>query len=454
MSIWILAIALFAIVGALGYYQGAVRLTVSLIGLFLGALLAFPLAHLAQPLVKLAGVTHPVWSFIWPPIIVFLLVLLVFMIISFFVHRKVAFYYKYRTDDLMRLRWERLNKGLGAGVGAVMAVVWLVLLSWAIYVIGHLTVQVAADESSPATIRFVNQAKRDLSETGFDKVVARFDKIAPKYYETSDLLGLVYNNPILIGRLSSYPPFLSLGERTEFQEIATDTEYNNMLLSKPDVMQIVNHPKTLAIIQNQEIMQYLRQQDLKDLRHYLETGHSPKFAEEKLLGRWELDPYATMIQARKKNPDMSASEMVRVKKIVRDYLSTVTLMATVDNKVVLKASASPDVLRPPARTNAVAAAPNPGAPAMSPEMAQRYGRGPGPANPPPQGRPAPPPQPDNTPDLNVAAQGTWQHESGDKYKLTLQNARGKEETMEAEAEEGRMVIRGGFFTLVFTKAES
>ena len=37
---------LFLIVGALGYLQGALRLIVSLVGLFLGLMLAFPLAPL------------------------------------------------------------------------------------------------------------------------------------------------------------------------------------------------------------------------------------------------------------------------------------------------------------------------------------------------------------------------------------------------------------------------
>ena len=98
------------------------------------------------------------------------------------------------------------------------------------------------------------------------------------------------------GRLSTYPPFLSLAERQQFQDIATDTEFQNMLATQTAVGQIINHPKTQAILNDQEIVQQLQQTDLKDLLEYLKSGESPKFADIRILGRWQLEPYATWLQ--------------------------------------------------------------------------------------------------------------------------------------------------------------
>src|SRR5205823_1044532 len=127
---------------------------------------------------------------------------------------------------------------------------WLFLFSLGIYIAGYFTVQVAADESNSTVISLLNQARQELHSTGLDKAVAPFDPMPPRYYEASDILGLIYQNPILVSRLSQYPPFLLLGERPEIQELAKDTEFNQMLLSKADVLDILKHPKLQTIMQN------------------------------------------------------------------------------------------------------------------------------------------------------------------------------------------------------------
>src|SRR5207244_8252476 len=171
---------------------------------------------------------------------------------------------------------------------------------------------------------------------------------------------------------------------------AADTEFQNMLATQTAVGQIINHPKTQAILNNQEIVQQLQQTDLKDLLEYLKTGESPKFADIRILGRWQLDPYATLLQEKKHRSRMTTAEM-RLLKQELEFKRNLILVATPDNNVKLK---GPDMValmkkyigemkayieggsKKPA-TIARAPVPTTAQPApqptISPQMAQRYG---------------------------------------------------------------------------------
>lgn len=456
MLIWTLALLLFAIAGACGYKLGAVRFAISLIGLIAATFLALPLGPYLKSVVPLLGLKNPIWAAVVPPLLVFLIIYAVFIGISFFVHRKVELYYKYKSDDRERISWERVNHALGLWVGAAMGGVWLLLIGLVVYVAGYFTVQVTTDETNSLPVKMLSQARQDLHSTGLEKAVAPFDPMPARYYEASDILGTIYQNPILISRLTQYPPFLLFGERTEFQELANDTEFNQMLLSKADAMTIVKHPKLQAILQNADIVQELLGQDLKDLRTYLETGVSPKFEEEKILGKWKLDPYATMAQERKRHPDMSSTEMRRLKTVMTEIMSTVTVVATTDKKVNLKADGVNDKLNAlfqPAAPKPAADA-QPAAATVSPQVAQRYGLGArGGARPAAQATvPVAVAKPTVIPYQVLSAQGAWDRE-GDKYQLKVQDEKGKGETLQASADDDRLIVNTPAVILVFAKAD-
>ncbi len=86
MTIWIMAVLLFALFGALGYAKGAIRMVFPLMGLALGTFLAVPLGPVVKPLVPLVGLKNPIWSILLPPVIVFFLIAIVFIDIGFIVH--------------------------------------------------------------------------------------------------------------------------------------------------------------------------------------------------------------------------------------------------------------------------------------------------------------------------------------------------------------------------------
>jgi hypothetical protein len=451
MLIWILALILFAIAGACGFKLGAVRFGVSLVGLILAAALALPLGPYLKPLVPMAGFKNPVWPVVLPPVVVFLIIYAIFIGFSFFVHRKVELHYKYNADDVARFGWERVNRAVGLWVGLIMGAVWLLLIGLVIYVAGYFTYQLSSDQTTTLYVRWLDQGREEMHSTGLDQAVAPFDPMPARYYEASDILGLIYQNPILVSRLSQYPPFLLLSEKPEFQELGKDPEFNQMLLSKADIMDLVKHPKLQAVLQNPEIVQELLSQDLKDLRAYLETGISPRYQDDKILGKWKLDPWATMAQERKRHPDMTSSEMRRLKAVMTEIMPAVSITATTDKKIALKADGVADRLRqlfePPA-PKVVAVAPQA---QMSQQMMQRYGRGQPRVAAPVAAAPAAP-RTNAVPYVVLSSQGGWDR-SGDSYQLKVQNEKGKTESLEAAADDDRLTVHMPNVTLVFAKAE-
>ncbi|MBI2929239.1 MAG: CvpA family protein [Verrucomicrobia bacterium] len=467
MLIWIITILLLATFAALGHAKGAIRMIVSVIGLIFATTLALPLGNLAKPLFPMMGVKNPLWLWLLPPVVVFVLLSLIFVAAAFVVHQQIALWYKYKSDDLHRLKWERMNKRLGIGVGLVAGAVYSVVLGVIVYVAGYFTVQVASD-SAPATLRFLNQARTELSDSGLESLLAEFDPAPALYYEAADILGLIYNNPVLESRIAAYPPFLILAERTEFQEIAADAQVNELVKSQANILDILNHPKVQAVLANQEIIQQLLQLDLKDLRQFLETGKSAKFEEEKILGRWRVDGFATLVLQKKNKPDITAKEMGRLKQLATTLFPGITLVATADNKAIVKVELTDQAKKlidsilnpqPVVIPRPVDAEPPP--PAIDPRFAARYGLNrPGgrPGIPTPEVPPTPapvplakPPPPHPLADLTLSAQGTWQR-AGDKYQLKLQNEKGKEETAEALVEGDKLTIMKSGQTIIFIRS--
>ncbi|MCX8107842.1 MAG: CvpA family protein, partial [Verrucomicrobiae bacterium] len=339
MVTWLIVIAVFALCGLTGFYRGAIRTGISFVGVCLASLLALPLAPLLQPLVPKLGLTNQLWWVVIPPVAAFVVIVLIFAIIGFPVHRKVFLHFKYNTDDNTRIRWERLNQRLGISLGLLEAAVYNLMLGLALYVVGYPAVQTAGDES-PAWQRLIAAVRKELQDNGVDKALASLDPMKENYYLACDVIGLLYQNPVLLERLLNYPAFLGLSEREEIKSLVNDVEFLNAWQTKAPILTLINHPKVQSLINNAEIANEVTQVDLKDLIQYLNTGRSAKYDEEKILGRWSLDVSATFTLARKENPDMSAQEMAKLKTLVGVFLSKTTLMATPDNKFRIKVELS------------------------------------------------------------------------------------------------------------------
>ena len=119
MTIWILALLLVLSLAALGYRQGAIRVGISLIGIFSGVLLAVPLGKPVVFLLKAFGMVNPMLLWLVPPVVAFILISAIFKGIALAVHHKVEMHYKYKAGDLKLSLWERLNHRVGLCLGVV-----------------------------------------------------------------------------------------------------------------------------------------------------------------------------------------------------------------------------------------------------------------------------------------------------------------------------------------------
>ena len=110
MTVFLAAVVLVLLLAAIGHRLGAIRGVVSLIGIVVAGMLAFPLTPLVTPLFTWVGSRSPFWNWVLPPLSVFVAVQLVFLVIGMFIHRKIEWRYKYKSTDEMRHCWERLNR--------------------------------------------------------------------------------------------------------------------------------------------------------------------------------------------------------------------------------------------------------------------------------------------------------------------------------------------------------
>jgi hypothetical protein len=438
MSMWILAIVLLALFAALGFGQGAIRTTISLVGLIIALYLAVPLGGALRPLFSAMGVNNPVWQTVVPPLVAFLFVYLVISGLSFFAHHRVYLMYKYKRDDADRMRWERVNRHVGATLGVLTGAIFFLAVAGVIYAAGYLTVQLSAD-NNPASIRFINSVRQDMAESGFDKAAAKFQPAPDTYYETADILGLVYHNPLLQSRLATYPGLLSLGQRAEFQEIGNDKEYNDLVFGKAPVTDLIKHPRTQAILGNQEILGQLKTVDRKDLQEYLRTGKSPKYEDQEILGIWNLDKNAVLTYLRKANPDIRTREL-RELKAGLEAVPPISLIATPENKVLVRGAEAtpPPAPEDPAAAEQAAAAADPMA---------RY-RTLQPTAQPTAAAPAPPPVAPPIPALT--GEGTWAEEAG-QYVVTVIDPSGREVKGTARIRADELILTMAGANLVFAK---
>jgi hypothetical protein len=339
MTIWILTLLLMASLAGLGLRQGIIRVAFSFVGILVGALAALPVGKLIRPAVAAVGVGNVTLLWVLPPVIVFVAVLAAFKIMALPAHHKLEVFYKYKAGDLRLALWTRLNHRVGMCLGLANAALYLILISFPIYASSYWTVQLAAPSGNPKLLRLLNQTGRDLQGTGLAKVARSIDRMPAYYYETADLVGTLYHTPLLEARLYRYPAFLGLAEAPAFQEILNDKTFTEMWQKQAPAVDLFNYRSIQAVVKSKSLMKTLwatTQPNLEDLRTFLETGKSPAYESRKIVGRWDFNVNGTMALLRKAKPNISSSEMSRVKKFIAQNFAGATLIAMTDQKVLIK----------------------------------------------------------------------------------------------------------------------
>ncbi len=426
MIIWLITIFLLAFWAWIGKTSGAIRMSISLGGLVLAALFSFPLGGMMKSLAVSAGLEHPLLRWIVPPLVVFVLFLVIFGVFSQLVHRKIEVHFKYKEADDVRMFWERMNGRLGACVGLVTGAIYAILLGLVVHVAGYWTVQLASPNENPPGLKFLNSAHEGMRPSGMEKIALTLDKMPAVWYDVADVLGLIYQNPEAKSRLAEYPVSLALVEQPLFQKLANDTELGGLVKNQGNIAEFFKHPKVLGIITNEAALKQLEQINLKDLSNYVATGRSPKFDDEKILGRWQLYPPATVTLLKKKNPNLTVTQLKFIRQTLKERMADVMFVALADNQVLVKGSAG----------------------GLEQVAAIMAGRAQGP---PPKTATA---SASGTASGNVIVQGTWKRE-GAKYQVTFNGTQNEEVNLLIGENQALVGLVTTFYggALVFLKAD-
>ena len=339
MIIWLLALLLLASLAALGYRQGAIRVGISFIGILVGALLAAPLGRFVRPAIAAMGVKNPLVPWLLGPVVVFVLISVVFKVIALNVHQKVDVHYKYKAGDLRLALWERLNARSGLCLGLLNGAAYLVLLAAVIYPLSYGTVQLASSDADPRWIRVLDSLGKGMQNTGLDKVACALDPMPAVWYQAADLAGLLYHNPLLEARLSRYPAYFDLAERPDFQDLASDKDFIALRSRQEPIMNVLNYPKVAGMLQDRNLLKELWSTtlpDLKDLRTYLETGKSPKYDPETILGHWKFNIRVALSLMVRAKPNINSIEMRKLKAAMLASYSKTTFVAKPGHKAEFK----------------------------------------------------------------------------------------------------------------------
>jgi hypothetical protein len=339
MLIWILALVVLAACIALGHKLGAINAAFTFVGIVLAGLLAAPLGGLFKHVLAHVGIHNETMAWAIAPIIPFFIILSLFKATGFFVHRKIAVYYKYQAGDLRLALWERLNARLGACVGTLNGTAYLVLISFVIFNFSYWTVQVMPSGEETRTTKFINHLGQDLESTGLDKAGRSLVAMPDNFYKVADLAGLICQNPQLSDRLGRYPAFISLIEREDLQQLAQSGDFTNAWNSHAPIGQLLNEPAVKSILQNNELLNVVWttvETNLDDLMVYLKTGKSPKYDREPILGRWDFNVSTSIAMLRQARPNIPASEMRGIRALWTQGFADTTFIAGGDGQAFLK----------------------------------------------------------------------------------------------------------------------
>jgi uncharacterized membrane protein required for colicin V production len=410
MTIWILASVLLASLAALGYRQGAIRVAFSFAGIVTAGLLAGTLGKFLKPVFPRVDINNPTLIWLLAPPVAFVILLILFKVVGFAVHRATELHYKYKTDDLRQALWERLNRRLGLCLGLLNGTAYLVLASLVIYNCSYWMVQIAPSDNEAKTVKIINQLGRDLESTGLDKAARTVDPMPDIYYRLADLVGLLCQNPALGDRLARYPAFLSMAERDEFQQLAQDSAFMNAWKQQKLPEQLWNDPQVRTILQNNDLINMIWeiiQTNLDDLVAYLKTGQSQTYGSEEFVGRWDFNVNSTLAAIQRARPNIPSAEMGRVRAWMTTAYAGTMFIAAPDRRAFLK---------------------------NLPYLKMQQG------------------QPPATEKLNF--NGDWK-EDGTNYTLSLTpiGAKGKSRSMKARIENGRLTISSGEEIFIFRRED-
>jgi len=371
MLVWVFAFLFALVFGALGYGSGAIRMLVALVGTVIAAWVMQPLAALLEPVAAKVAADNIALQQMLPGFVSFIAVWLAIYGLGFLAHQPIVFHVKYNEDDATREQFGRMNQAGGLVIGLLIGLVVFLVAGKRIYAGGYLTAQTTGEGTNePGLVKLGTALRRSMSGTPWEKTFGALDRTPARFYEVSDVLGLVYENPNVLEYLRDYPPFYALEGKQEIIDIASDEEFMGLLRDKAGFSPVVNHPKARALLANGDITTALLALDLNDFSTWAKTGVSPKYSSERILGRWRVDVASVLLSIRRQRGNIPPAEFAAMRMALQSFLSPMRFKFMPDGRYLL-------TMAGPAPQAQAAEAPAEQVPTagVDPGLAARYGLG-------------------------------------------------------------------------------
>lgn len=305
-----------------------------LVGTYVAYLAAQPLGNLLRPYTLSFFNTPTTWTLV-PPVACFMALVVFVYAVSQGVHMKVYLHFKYKTSDEQWSLWERMNTNVGLCLGVLNGVLVAGIVLAFVYSVGYPIMLTQPSDSAPAMYRYMGKARADLKSSGFEKLAAAMDRTPEKFYQGADVLGLLYQNPDLQGRLLHYPLFLSLSGTPEFVKLLAGPETRQILSSKTPFTRLFD-TNSMGLLRNKFVFSQLAQVDPADLLEFSKTGKSPKYDADAVIGVWEINLLPTVNQIKQNHPDVTPVDLVKVKRVLRQMALDIVLVSTPDGQLFLR----------------------------------------------------------------------------------------------------------------------
>lgn len=335
MTIWILGALLIGGMAALGRQIGSIRIGVSAIGAIVAYVGTVFLAPLVSPHMSAIGLKNPITVWWLTPVVVYVLLFLVMNGIAQGIYMKVNLFFQYRAKEDARMRFQKMDDNVGLGLGILNGCVLLSVISVPIYVAGHVTVQFKSDDD-PIHYSMISKMRTDLTSSGLDKIARALAPDTEDLFRMADTLSLIYHNPSIQDFLPEYPPFYALAESETIQQYLDDEEFSGLVTQKGALAKIFEHSTTLELIDNSDFMNVVRELDYEDFSAFIETGSSPMYAEDPIVGKWRIDVGRSVREYGKKFQQLRPTILGRVPNYVTARWRDLTLIVAPDNTAYLK----------------------------------------------------------------------------------------------------------------------
>jgi len=325
-----------AAVATIGWREGGIRAAIMFGGLLIAYLFAPLFAILFRLILPYLGVSNPLFLWALAPICGFIVVLILVKVAAYKVHAKVENYYKYKAGDLRMALWARLNTRLGICMGLLNGAVYFLLFTFLIYNFSYLTAQAASAAKQPSIVtRLINQMGRDLQSSGLARSSAALGSMPQDYYQISDLVGTLMQNPQAGPRLGQYPGFTSFWQRDDMRSLVTDGGVTGCLGTDSTLGDILNEQNVADFLKNKELRNIalaLVETNLADFSSYLQTGKSAVYSDG-VLGSWHFNVDVSVAWLAQTDTKIQPKEMRAAKALWEQVYNNTTILATGDHQV-------------------------------------------------------------------------------------------------------------------------